>query len=163
LFSSRFTNGRSRTPRTRVKIAALAPMPSASVKTTVIVSPLAPASERRAYFTSRQKTPTASRKSNCSALIPFMTVPPLPRLRHSNVVRHRTFSTAGPKKSGTHGVAFRNHTPCRLPMFHSPSKLRGNYERSNNCFAPLHEDRGDKPPSGNGGADPLVLGSPLGT
>src|ERR1017187_302436 len=100
-------------------------MPSASVRTTVIVSPLAPASERSAYFTSRQKTPIASRKLNCSVLIPVMTVPPLSRLRHSDVVRHRAFSTAGPKKSGAHGVSFRNHTRCRLPMFHSPYKLRG--------------------------------------
>src|SRR5256884_5708912 len=37
--SSRLTSGRRSTPRTRVKIAALAPMPRARVSTTVITSP----------------------------------------------------------------------------------------------------------------------------
>jgi hypothetical protein len=46
LFSSRLTSGRSRTPRTRLNIAALAPMPRASVRITVMVRPLARARER---------------------------------------------------------------------------------------------------------------------
>jgi len=36
--SSAFTSGRRRTPRTKLKMAALAPIPSASVSTTVIAS-----------------------------------------------------------------------------------------------------------------------------
>jgi hypothetical protein len=79
-FSSRFTKGRSRTSRSSVKMLALAPIPRASLRTTVIVSPLAPASERSAYFTLRQKITAASRKSNCPALIPVMIVPPPERL-----------------------------------------------------------------------------------
>src|SRR5882724_7480277 len=54
-FSSRLTSGRSRTPRTRLKMAALAPMPSASVATTVMVSPFVRANERAANFTSFRK------------------------------------------------------------------------------------------------------------
>src|SRR5580658_8916954 len=50
--SSRFTSGRSSTPRTSVKIAAFAPMPSARVSTTVIVSPLERPNDRRAIFKS---------------------------------------------------------------------------------------------------------------
>src|SRR5215469_11177934 len=48
--SSRLTSGRNNTPRTRVKMAAFAPMPSAKVKTTVMVRPLVRASERIANF-----------------------------------------------------------------------------------------------------------------
>src|SRR6266436_7796131 len=51
-FSSAFTSGRRRTPRTKLKMAALAPIPSASVSTTVIASPLARASERSATLRS---------------------------------------------------------------------------------------------------------------
>src|SRR5215471_5366381 len=50
--SPRFTSGRSRIPRTSVKIAAFAPMPSASVRMTVIDSPFALHSERTATFKS---------------------------------------------------------------------------------------------------------------
>src|SRR5690348_5461680 len=50
--SSRFTSGRSSTPRTSVKMAAFAPMPSASVSTTVIARPFARASDRKAIFKS---------------------------------------------------------------------------------------------------------------
>src|SRR4029077_5545222 len=50
--SPRLTSGRSSTPRTSVKIAALAPIPSASVSTTVMASPLVRASERRATLSS---------------------------------------------------------------------------------------------------------------
>src|SRR5260221_6676932 len=46
--SSLLTSGRSSTPRTTLKIAALAPMPSASVTTTVSASPLTRASDRKA-------------------------------------------------------------------------------------------------------------------
>src|SRR5215510_128461 len=46
--ASRLTSGLSSTPRTTLKIAALAPIPSASVRTTVMVNPLARASDRRA-------------------------------------------------------------------------------------------------------------------
>src|SRR6267154_2607063 len=53
--SSRLTSGRKSTPRTRVKIAALAPMPRARVSTTVIASPLVRASERSATLKSRRK------------------------------------------------------------------------------------------------------------
>src|SRR5579872_1473865 len=48
--SSRLTSGLSRTPRTKLKIAALAPMPSAIVKITVSVRPLVRMSERIANF-----------------------------------------------------------------------------------------------------------------
>jgi hypothetical protein len=41
------TSGRSSTPRTTLKMAALAPMPSASVMTTVTAMPFARSSERR--------------------------------------------------------------------------------------------------------------------
>src|SRR6266404_2517174 len=51
-FSSAFTSGRRSTPRTKLKMAALAPMPSASVSTTVIASPLVRPSERIATFRS---------------------------------------------------------------------------------------------------------------
>ena len=44
----RLTTGLSSTPRTTLKIAALAPIPSASVRTTVMARPLARASDRRA-------------------------------------------------------------------------------------------------------------------
>src|ERR1700682_912315 len=54
-FSSRLTSGRRSTPRTRVKIAALAPMPSASVSTTVMASPLLRPRERSATLKSRRK------------------------------------------------------------------------------------------------------------
>src|SRR5215469_12005259 len=57
--SSRFTSGRSRTPRTSVKIAALAPMPKAKVTTTVKVSPFAPANDRSADLRSRRKAEIA--------------------------------------------------------------------------------------------------------
>src|SRR5215467_5101321 len=50
--SPRFTSGRNRIPRTSVKIAAFAPMPSASVRMTVIDSPFALHSERTATFKS---------------------------------------------------------------------------------------------------------------
>ena len=50
--SSRLTSGLRRTPRTTLKIDALAPMPSASVRMTVADSPLARASERRANLRS---------------------------------------------------------------------------------------------------------------
>ena len=46
----------------RVKMAALAPMPSASVRTTVIERPLVRASDRNANFTSRKNAVTDSRK-----------------------------------------------------------------------------------------------------
>src|SRR5215831_14633196 len=55
LLSSRLTRGRRSTPRTRLKMAALAPMPSANVTITVKASPLARPSERRANFISRRK------------------------------------------------------------------------------------------------------------
>src|SRR5579884_1413752 len=51
-FSSRLTSGRSSTPRTRLKIAALPPMPRARVSTTVMVRPLARPSDRAANFRS---------------------------------------------------------------------------------------------------------------
>src|SRR6266852_1833139 len=53
-FSSRLTSGRRSTPRTRVKIAALAPMPSASVSATVMARPLVRVSERSATLKSRR-------------------------------------------------------------------------------------------------------------
>src|SRR5258708_1067204 len=53
-FSSRLTSGRRSTPRTRVKMAALAPMPSASVSATVMARPLVRASERSATLKSRR-------------------------------------------------------------------------------------------------------------
>ncbi len=53
--SSRLTSGRSRTPRTRLNIAALAPIPSANVRTTVTVRPFARARERAPTFSSRRK------------------------------------------------------------------------------------------------------------
>src|SRR6266849_9782570 len=53
-FSSRLTSGRKSTPRTRAKIAALAPMPSASVSATVMARPLVRASERSATLKSRR-------------------------------------------------------------------------------------------------------------
>src|ERR1700683_335239 len=53
-FSSRFTRGFRSTPRTRVKMAALAPMPSASVTTTMVASPLLRISEWNATFRSRK-------------------------------------------------------------------------------------------------------------
>src|SRR6266403_3371518 len=53
-FSSRFTSGLSSTPRTSVKIAALAPMPSASVRITMVASPLLRISEWNADLRSRK-------------------------------------------------------------------------------------------------------------
>src|SRR5216684_6084179 len=53
--SSRLTRGLSSTPRTSVKMAALAPMPSAKVSTTVTASPLVRASERAATLRSLRK------------------------------------------------------------------------------------------------------------
>src|SRR5437867_560503 len=49
---SRLTSGRSSTPRTTLKMAALAPMPRARVKTTVKVRPLARIRERSANLRS---------------------------------------------------------------------------------------------------------------
>src|SRR4029453_2569420 len=48
----RFTRGRSKTPRTTLKMAALAPMPSASVTMTVRARPEARVRERRANLKS---------------------------------------------------------------------------------------------------------------
>src|SRR4051812_13430618 len=53
--SSRLASGRRRTPRTTLKMAALAPMPRASVRMTVMVSPLVRERERTANFRSCQK------------------------------------------------------------------------------------------------------------
>ena len=53
-FSSRLTSGLSSTPRTSVKMAALAPMPSASVRITMVASPLLRISEWNATFRSRK-------------------------------------------------------------------------------------------------------------
>src|SRR2546425_3807555 len=50
--SSLLTSGRRRTPRTTLKIAALAPMPSARVTMTVIASPLTLANDRAANLKS---------------------------------------------------------------------------------------------------------------
>src|SRR5262245_57329112 len=50
--SSLFASGRSRTPRTTLKIAAFAPMPSARVTMTVIARPLTLASDRAANLKS---------------------------------------------------------------------------------------------------------------
>src|SRR4051812_15979546 len=47
-FSSRLASGFSSTPLTTLKMAALAPIPSASVRTTGIASPLTRGRERRA-------------------------------------------------------------------------------------------------------------------
>src|SRR4051794_26373751 len=58
--SSRLFSGRKSTPRTRAKIAAFAPMPSARVRITVTVRPLARPRERRAYFRSPAKSRMAS-------------------------------------------------------------------------------------------------------
>src|SRR5262249_51498801 len=52
---SRFTSGLRSTPRTTLKIAALAPMPSARVTTTVSVRPLARSNDRRAKRRSAMK------------------------------------------------------------------------------------------------------------
>src|SRR5579871_6907107 len=49
-------------------------MPRASVRTTVKESPFAPARERKAYFRSRQRTPTASGGLNDSVLVPVTTI-----------------------------------------------------------------------------------------
>src|SRR5271170_73598 len=46
-FSSRFTSGRRRTPRTTLKMAAFAPIPRARMRTTVMARPLVWARERR--------------------------------------------------------------------------------------------------------------------
>ena len=53
-FSSRLTSGLSSTPRTSVKMAALAPMPSASVRVTMVASPLLRISEWNATLRSRK-------------------------------------------------------------------------------------------------------------
>src|SRR5271169_2050496 len=55
-FSSRLTRGRRSTPRTTLKMAALAPMPRARVRMTVMARPLVRARERRATFRSRMRT-----------------------------------------------------------------------------------------------------------
>src|SRR5579872_6330300 len=60
LFSSRLARGRSRTPRTTLKMAAFAPMPRASVTTTMTVSPLVRIKERNANFKSCQQVMIAS-------------------------------------------------------------------------------------------------------
>src|SRR5271155_6201537 len=52
--SSRLTSGFSSTPRTSVKIAAFAPMPSASVRITIVASPLLRISEWNATLRSRK-------------------------------------------------------------------------------------------------------------
>src|ERR1041384_649810 len=53
--SSRLASGRSSTPRTTLKMAALAPMPRASVTATVIQRARARAKERTAILKSRKK------------------------------------------------------------------------------------------------------------
>ncbi len=58
--SSRFTSGVSSTPRTTLKMAALAPMPSPSVMMTASASPLAPVSDRTPTRMSRAKSAVAS-------------------------------------------------------------------------------------------------------
>src|SRR5712691_2708820 len=50
--SSLLTSGRRRTPRTTLKIAALAPMPSARVRMTVVASPFTRANDRNANLKS---------------------------------------------------------------------------------------------------------------
>src|SRR6202050_2630357 len=81
-FSSRFTRGLSSTPRTSVKIAAFAPMPSASVKITMVASPLLRISEWNATFRSRKNdmilllaasisTPGANRKTHIVNHLPW--------------------------------------------------------------------------------------------
>src|SRR5579885_3134988 len=54
--SSRLTSGRRSTPRTTLKMAALAPMPRARVRTTVIARPLLRQRERTASLRSRPKS-----------------------------------------------------------------------------------------------------------
>src|SRR5687767_5119666 len=61
--SSRFTSGRSRTPDTTLKIAALAPIPSASVATTVIARPLTLESDRSAKRKSASRLMRTNRSS----------------------------------------------------------------------------------------------------
>src|SRR5271156_89591 len=53
-FSSRLTSGLSSTPRTSVKMAAFAPIPSASVRITMVASPLLRISEWNATLRSRK-------------------------------------------------------------------------------------------------------------
>src|SRR5580692_9010458 len=55
--SSRLTSGRNSTPRTSVKIAAFAPIPSARVKITVMAKPLLRHRERIEYFIVSSRTP----------------------------------------------------------------------------------------------------------
>ena len=52
LLSSRFTSGRSKTPRTTLKMAAFTPIPRASVNATVVETPGFRTSERNATLIS---------------------------------------------------------------------------------------------------------------
>src|SRR5687768_9744416 len=80
-FSSRLTSGRNRTPRTTLKMAALAPIPKASVTTTVIARPLTRPSERSANLKSvmklinglRSSTPEPGVASGKTPIIPVST------------------------------------------------------------------------------------------
>ena len=65
--SSRLTRGRNSTARTRLNIAALAPIPMASVSTTVMVRPFERARERAPTFSSLRK----------DTMLWFMPLPPL--------------------------------------------------------------------------------------
>src|SRR5476649_2110551 len=87
--SSLLTSGRSRTPRTRVKIAALAPMPRARVRMTVVASPLTRASDRAANLKSVMRLISTSRlkvreidTSACGMLSPDAPAFLLFRLQH---------------------------------------------------------------------------------
>src|SRR5438477_3970696 len=69
-FSSRLERGRRSTPRTTLKMAALAPMPSASVRITVMVRPLVRVRERAANLRSCRKLRMASRGlGRCSVMM----------------------------------------------------------------------------------------------
>src|SRR3954451_25269351 len=72
--SSRLTSGRRSTPRTTLKMAALAPIPSASVTTTVSDRPFARRSDRNATFRSVMKLMVdslpANRKQCANAFVP---------------------------------------------------------------------------------------------
>src|SRR4029077_6067461 len=78
-FSSRVTSGFRSTPRTSVKIAAFAPMPSASVRITMVASPLLRISEWNATLRSRK---------NDMFLVPWAFISTTRANRKSHIVYH---------------------------------------------------------------------------
>src|SRR5579859_7320858 len=130
LLSSRLTSGRSRTPRTRLNMAALAPIPSASVRTTARDRPLARPSDRAAALRSRRNISTFFSMRGSLFLLSNSTSP----LSHCKyrctdygLVKHRPFS----KRSAPQPVS-RSH---RLAHCVDDGELRNRHPELSNATA----------------------------